>query len=217
MPGQHVVDDAQVDVPGDRAALRPLEIHLGDPVVLEDRDALLADVDRDHKLALRGGSGARLRVCGVGAPPATAGARACRPTCLLVTLACFVRAGAVRARRRSLPRRRHRSRAVGGFFLPRPPRLPRRRLFFGPAGDSSAARLRRLLLCCLRLLQSLRRWCYLRGAVPRALPVLLAACQSETSVVPKCCSPRWSRAGPGGAIGSSGLALRGFKTTVDMT
>ena len=54
-PGQHVVDDAEVDVPGDRAALGPLEVHLGDAVVLDHRDALLADVDRDQQLALGGG------------------------------------------------------------------------------------------------------------------------------------------------------------------
>ena len=51
--GQHVVDAAEVDVPGDRAALGPLEVDLGDAVVLEQRDALLADVDRDQELALR--------------------------------------------------------------------------------------------------------------------------------------------------------------------
>ena len=51
-PGQDVVDGAEVDVAGDRALLRPLEIDLGDAVVLEDRDALLADVDRDQQLAL---------------------------------------------------------------------------------------------------------------------------------------------------------------------
>ena len=52
--GQHVVDDALVDVPGDRVLLGPLEVDLGDAVVLEDGDALLADVDRDEELALRG-------------------------------------------------------------------------------------------------------------------------------------------------------------------
>src|SRR5438105_3483237 len=52
-PGQDVVDRAEVDVPGDRALLRPFEVHLGDAVVLEDGDALLADVDRDAELALR--------------------------------------------------------------------------------------------------------------------------------------------------------------------
>ena len=47
-PGQDVVDDAEVDVAGDRAALRPLEVDLGDLVVLEHGDALLARVDRDR-------------------------------------------------------------------------------------------------------------------------------------------------------------------------
>src|SRR5262249_22049525 len=51
--GQDVVDDALVDVPGDRAALRALEVDLGDAAVLEDGDALLGDVDRDEQLALR--------------------------------------------------------------------------------------------------------------------------------------------------------------------
>ena len=41
-------------LPGDRAALGPLEVDLGDAVVLEHGDALLADVDRDEQLALRG-------------------------------------------------------------------------------------------------------------------------------------------------------------------
>ena len=53
--GQHVVDDTEVDVPGDRAALGPLEVDLGDLPVLEHRHALLADVDRDQQLALRRG------------------------------------------------------------------------------------------------------------------------------------------------------------------
>ena len=35
-------------LPGDRAALGPLEVDLGDLVVLEHGDALLADVDRDR-------------------------------------------------------------------------------------------------------------------------------------------------------------------------
>ena len=53
-PRQDVVDRAEVDVPGDRPPLGPLEVDLGDAVVLEDGDALLADVDRDEQLALRG-------------------------------------------------------------------------------------------------------------------------------------------------------------------
>src|SRR5581483_8431407 len=52
-PGQHVVDDAQVDGAGDRAALGTLEVDLGDLVVLEHGDALLAGVDRHEQLALR--------------------------------------------------------------------------------------------------------------------------------------------------------------------
>ena len=52
-PGQDVVDGAEVDVPGDRPPLGPLEVDLGDAVVLEQRDPLLADVDRDQELALR--------------------------------------------------------------------------------------------------------------------------------------------------------------------
>ncbi len=61
---QDVVDDAQVDVAGDRAALRALEVDLGDAIVLEDRDALLADVDRDDELALR-----RRQRCTLGGRP----------------------------------------------------------------------------------------------------------------------------------------------------
>ena len=51
--GQHVVDDAEVDVAGDRPALRPLEVHLGDLVVLQHGDALLARVDGHEQLAPR--------------------------------------------------------------------------------------------------------------------------------------------------------------------
>src|SRR4029450_3656469 len=50
---EHVVHDAEGDVPGDGAALRALEVGLGEAVALEDRDALFADVDRDDELALR--------------------------------------------------------------------------------------------------------------------------------------------------------------------
>src|SRR4029077_18573594 len=58
---EHVVDDAEVDVPGDRAALGTLEVDLGDAVVLEDRDPLLAHVDGDDELPLRGGERRPLR------------------------------------------------------------------------------------------------------------------------------------------------------------
>ena len=50
--GEDVVDDAEVDVAGDRPALRPLEVDLGDLVVLEHGDALLARIDGDEQLAL---------------------------------------------------------------------------------------------------------------------------------------------------------------------
>src|SRR4029077_1234338 len=53
--GQHVVDLAEVDVPRDRAPIGPLEVDLGDLVVLEHRDTLLADVDGHEQLAFRGG------------------------------------------------------------------------------------------------------------------------------------------------------------------
>src|SRR5438105_12525 len=51
---KHVVDLAEVDVAGDRAAVGPLEVDLGDLVVLEHGDTLLADVDGDDQLALCG-------------------------------------------------------------------------------------------------------------------------------------------------------------------
>ena len=50
---QDVVDDTEVDVAGDRPALRPLEVDLGDLVVLEHGDALLTGVDGDEQLPLR--------------------------------------------------------------------------------------------------------------------------------------------------------------------
>ena len=48
---QDVVDGAEVDIARDRAALGALEVHLGDLLVLEHGDALLAHVDRDDELA----------------------------------------------------------------------------------------------------------------------------------------------------------------------
>jgi len=51
---ENVVDRAEIDVPGDRAAVRPLEVDLGDLAVLKHRDALLTDVDGDEQLTLRG-------------------------------------------------------------------------------------------------------------------------------------------------------------------
>ena len=76
---QHVVDGAEVDVAGDRAVLRALEVDLGDDAVLDHGDALLAGVDRDEQLALRlrerrtAGSGPARRARG--RPLRSAGAR----------------------------------------------------------------------------------------------------------------------------------------------
>src|SRR5205085_7247930 len=48
------VQTCALPISRDRAALRPLEVGLGDPGVLEHRDALLADVEGDEELALGG-------------------------------------------------------------------------------------------------------------------------------------------------------------------
>ena len=62
-PRQDVVDLAEIDVARDRAVVRPLEIDLGGLAVLEHGDTLLADVDGDEQLALRGRErGAALRL-----------------------------------------------------------------------------------------------------------------------------------------------------------
>ena len=190
---EDVVDDAEVDVPGDRAALRSFEVDLCDAVVLEDRDALLADVDRDHELALRGRkrralgrrTSAPLRRAAAGARGLAVGClarllRACaepepRPEPQLATL-LDVAVGIAEA--------------VVGFFFPRPPRLPRRRLFFGPVGESSAG-LR--ATCCLAEPQAVLL--PPRQRVP-PLPVRPASCQSETSVMPRVRSPRSVARGP---------------------
>jgi hypothetical protein len=49
---QDVVDGAEVNVPGDRAPLRSLQVDLGNSVVFEHGDTLLADIDRDEQLPL---------------------------------------------------------------------------------------------------------------------------------------------------------------------
>src|SRR5581483_6535848 len=112
-PGEDVVDDALVDVSGDRAPLGPLEVDLGDLPVLEDGDPLLGDVDRDEELALRG---RRWRSAG------SLGSFGS----LAFTAGFGFATGAV-----DVPA------AVVGFFRPRPPRLPRRRFFC--AGCSASA------------------------------------------------------------------------------
>ena len=53
-PRQDVVDDALVDVAGDRASAGPLEVDLDNLVILEHGHALLADVDRDQHLLSQG-------------------------------------------------------------------------------------------------------------------------------------------------------------------
>jgi hypothetical protein len=50
---EDVVDGALVDVAGDRAAFRTLEVDLGRAAVLDHGDPLLADVDREEEFALR--------------------------------------------------------------------------------------------------------------------------------------------------------------------
>ena len=72
--GEDVVDDALVDVAGDRAPSGALEVHLGHAVVLEHGDRLLGDVDGDEQLALRRGQ--RRPAGGLLAPRVRSGARA---------------------------------------------------------------------------------------------------------------------------------------------
>ena len=135
-PGQNVVDDAEVDVAGDRPALGPLEVDLGDAIVLDHGDALLADVDRDQQLALRGRQRrpawrlpATLGAAALASGPAPVGGAlgALAPRRLL--LRC-VRCGLLRGRRsrhRLLRRRaasgrgRHGCHAAACFSVPRRP------------------------------------------------------------------------------------------------
>ncbi len=128
---EDVVDGALVDVAGDRAALGALEVDLGGPVVLEDGDALLADVDRDEELAL--GLGKR-RPAGRLAAPLLLAATAERWRCAGLRSGVFFSSalGFLRSRRR-LPRRqacagcgRHAIR-VGAFFCWVSVLRPRRR------------------------------------------------------------------------------------------
>src|SRR6185312_8455160 len=85
---QDVVDDALVDVPCDRPALGSLAVGLGDLVVLEYGDALLADVDRDEQLALRG---RERRAAGSRAAPRCALLAALRGTALRARLVLLLR------------------------------------------------------------------------------------------------------------------------------
>ena len=126
--GQDVVDDAEVDVPGDRPALRPLEVDLGDLVVLEDGDALLAGVDRDEQLALRLRQRRPLRRLRRRAGWDDALARLALGGLLLRGLRS---GGLPLARRSSRPRPSVAAPSTGFFFRLRPPRVPRRRFFGG--------------------------------------------------------------------------------------
>ena len=136
-PGQHVVDDAEVDVAGDRAAFRALEVDLGDPAVLEDGDALLADVDGDEQLALRG----RERRALAAAPAAALCSRGARSAAAPSAAALGVRSAwrfGLGFAAVCLPRR-----PVLGLLTALPPRVPRRRFglcdrFVGCRGRSSA-------------------------------------------------------------------------------
>ena len=139
---QHVVDDAEVDVAGDRAALGPLEVDLGDAVVLEDGDALLADVDRDQQLALGGRQRRAARRLAAASALAAGAALAALAACLLgLGDALASRAGSAGGlrlvgRASAVARSPSPLRGRPGFLRPRPPRLPRRR--FGLAASPSA-------------------------------------------------------------------------------
>ena len=142
---QDVVDGAEVDVAGDRALLGPLEVDLGDALVLDHGDALLAGVDRDQELALRlrkrrAARGVR-RGGRVRAAACAPGLRLGRRLGSLGGVLCC-RFGAAASAAGS-PAAGSRRRA--GFLRPRPPRLPRRRFFAvavdcpSAAGESPAA------------------------------------------------------------------------------
>ena len=138
-PGEHVVDRAEVDVPRDRPPLGALEVDLGDLVVLEQGDALLADVDRDQQLALRRGSGARRGRAG--GPCAALPPPRLSPLAVLLLRRLGRRPSASRwpLGRPSPDFSPPPSAAAPGFFRPRPPRLPRRRRFAGRVSLGVAA------------------------------------------------------------------------------
>ena len=144
-PGQHVVDDAEVDVPGDRAPLGPLEVDLGDAIVLDHGDALLADVDRDQQLALRGRQWrptGRLAAALGAAALAAGSAPVGGPLGPLATRRIFPR-GLLRGFSAAGARRVARPPSPAGRLRPRPPRLPRRRLFLSASASAPVA-----VVCC---------------------------------------------------------------------
>src|SRR5213079_29475 len=116
---QDVVDAAEVDVAGDRAALRPLEVDLRDLIVLEHRDTLLADVDRDDELALRLGQRCAALGLATAASLLAAALLPLRDRLALARLALGL-AGRGLARRRFLVGRRRgrRSGRRGGLLAP---------------------------------------------------------------------------------------------------
>ena len=129
--GEDVVDDALVDVAGDRAAAGPLEVDLGEPVVLDDGDALLGHVHRDEELALRGGERLAPRLAAAWLRPPGAlgrpgGLRGCRRRAAF--LAGFLSGAAVSA-----------ACVVVVRLRPFPPRLPRRRRRRAASWPSAAA------------------------------------------------------------------------------
>ena len=173
MPGQDVVDDALVDVAGDRAAARALDVDLATLAVLDDGDARLADLDRDEDLLLDAGErGARA----AGRPARRAGGRrgACGFGSAFAAAAPVLLLG---ARPRGLRGDGLRRRGCPGFFRPRPPRFPRGavrgssvRSAPGAGASSSACRRRRgglagRLLRSARLpAEPLQHGCLLSGA-----------------------------------------------------
>ena len=121
--GEHVVDDALVDVPGDRALLGPLEVDLGDGPSSRTATRCSPTSTETRSSRFAAGSGAR-RGCGA-APARLLAAPSARPACAPASRPCPSRRrffsgcsgfSALRGLRRS-----------PGFLRPRPPRLPRRR------------------------------------------------------------------------------------------
>ncbi len=155
-PRQDVVDRAEVDVPGDRPPLGALEVNLGDAVVLEDGDALLADVDAHEELALRGRElRALLRDAAAGL--VRAALTALRANLLLLLLRLGLGLGLRRSRRRGGSARLLSALAAAGAAAPlRAGGIGGGRLF--PAGRGGGRRYvwRRRWSGCLRCRRLLR-------------------------------------------------------------
>ena len=126
---QDVVDDALVDVPGDRAMRSPPEVHLGDLPVLEDRDRLLEHVDGDEDLLLDVRHTVRGGPVSAREPAALLALRRLAAAALLRPAVGLPRRGpapawpdAAGASSSAMPLS-----VVGLLLRPRPPRRPRRR------------------------------------------------------------------------------------------